>query len=161
MDPFCFFSLLRLGPCIRQHLYKTFLKSSPVIGTSCVRSGVRGGLTEILQAPCLRPCERWNVPAADAVACTAAATAGVAGVAAVIDTADFSRLGGGRWCRGVALILALLKGADGTGGLPSATPPVLAPGSAAGALRVAGRIGPTPVMSRSNSLAKSATLPPS
>ena len=58
-------------------------------------------------------------------------------------------------------ILALLEGADGAGGLPSATPPVLAPASAAGALRVAGRTGPTPVMSRSDSLSKSATLPPS
>ena len=58
-------------------------------------------------------------------------------------------------------ILALLEGADGAGGLPFATPPVSAPTSAAGALRVAGRTGPTPVMSRSDSLSKSSTLPPS
>ena len=58
-------------------------------------------------------------------------------------------------------ILALLEGADGAGGLPFATPAVPAPASAAGALRVVGRTGPTPVMSRSDSLPKSTTLPPS
>ena len=57
-------------------------------------------------------------------------------------------------------ISALLEGADGDEGLPSVTPPVLAPASAAGALRVAGRTAPTPVMSRSDSLSKSGTLPP-
>ena len=56
-------------------------------------------------------------------------------------------------------ISALLEGANGAGGLPSATPPVPAPSSAAGSLYVAGRMGPTPVMSSSDSLSKSATLP--
>ena len=46
----------------------------------------------------------------------------------------------------------LLEGEDGAGGLPPATPLVPALASAAGALRVVGRTGPTPVMSRSNSL---------
>ena len=58
------------------------------------------------------------------------------------------------------LISALLEGAGGAGGLPSATPPVPAPVSAAGALRVPGRTGPTPVMSRSESLSEFATLSP-
>ena len=52
-------------------------------------------------------------------------------------------------------ISGLLEGADGTGGLPSATP-----ASATGVLRDAGRTDPTLVMSRSDSLSKSATLPP-
>ena len=77
------------------------------------------------------------------------------------DCLDFGPSGWGRWSRGIALILPLLEGVDGAGGLLSAAPLVLAPASAAGALRVAGSMGPTPVMSRSNSLSKSATLPPS
>ena len=78
----------------------------------------------MLQAPRLRPCERGNVPAADAYACTAAVIAGVAGVAVAapltdavivgvtavaaavgvagdVDTAVFGPLGGGWWCRGI------------------------------------------------------------
>ena len=47
---------------------------------------------------------------------------------------------------------AAIAGADGAGGLPSATSPVPAPASAAGILRVADRTGSTPVMSRSVSL---------
>ena len=39
-------------------------------------------------------------------------------------------------------ISALQKGADGAGGLPSATPSIPAPASTAGALRVAGRTHP-------------------
>ena len=54
----------------------------------------------------------------------------------------------------------LLEGADGAGGLPSATPPVPAPTSSAGVMRVAGKTGPTPIMSSSELLSKSATLPP-
>ena len=66
----------------------------------------------MLQVPRLRPCERGNVPAADAAACAAAAIVSVAGVAvavavpsagavifgvaAVVDTADFRPSGGGR-----------------------------------------------------------------
>ena len=82
----------------------------------------------MLQAPRLRPCERRNVPAADAAACTTAVIAGVAGVAvaappagavifevaavaavaaaagvaAGVDTADCVPPGGGGWCRGIA-----------------------------------------------------------
>ena len=58
------------------------------------------------------------------------------------------------------LTLTLFEGTVGAGGLPSATPPVPAPASAAGALRVARRTGPITVMSRSDSLSKSAPLPP-
>ena len=116
MDPFCFFSLFHLGPCIRQLVICTIdSKSSPVIGR----------LAEMLQAPRLCPCERRNVPATDAAAYTAATIAGMAGVAvaapptgaiifgvdavaaaagvaAAVNTSDFDRPEGGRWCRGIA-----------------------------------------------------------
>ena len=128
-----------------------------------------GGLAEILQAPRFRPRERGNVATADAAACTAAAIAGVAGVAVVAPPTGavifgVAAVAAAAAAAGVAAVvdtadLALLEGADGAGGLPFATPPVSASASAAGALRVAGRTGPTPVMSRSDSLSKSSTLP--
>ena len=117
MDPFCLFSLFRLGPCIRQQGICTRLTQSPTPRLGSRASALEfGGLAEMLQPPCLCPCERGNVPAADAAACTAAAISSVAGVAvaappagavifgvaAVVDTADFGPPGGGRWCRGIA-----------------------------------------------------------
>ena len=119
-----------------------------------------GGLTEILQASRLCPCQCVHVPVADAAACTDAGVAVAApptgavifGVAAVAAAAGFGPPEGGRWCRGIALISALLEGVEGAGGLPSATGPAPTLASAAGALRVASRTGPTPVMSRSDSL---------
>ena len=121
----------------------------------------------MLQAPRLRPCERGNVPAADAYACTAAAIADVAGVAVAapltdavivgvatvaaavgvagdVDTADFGPPGGGQWCRGIAFRYSLGSGSC----FYTST------------LRLASRTGPTPVMSMSESLSKSATRPP-
>ena len=121
----------------------------------------------MLQAPRIRPCERGNVPAADAYAYTDAAIAGVAGVAVAapftdavmvgvaavaaavevagdVDTADFGPPGGGRWCRGIAFRYSPRSGSC----------------FYTSALRLAGRTGPTPVMSMSDSLSKSATLPP-
>ena len=119
----------------------------------------------MLQAPRLRPCGRGNVPTADAAACTAAAIANVAGVAVAAPPTDvviFEPL--------LSLLLlellmsltlpnsAIMEGADGAEGFSFVTPPVPAPASAAGALRVATKL--TPVMSRSDSLFTSATLPP-
>ena len=87
----------------------------------------------MLQAPRLCPCERQNVPAADAAACTAATIAGMAGVAvaapptgaiifgvdavaaaagvaAAVNTSDFDRPEGGRWCRGIAFRYSPVSG---------------------------------------------------
>ena len=117
MNPFCFFSLFLLGPCLRQQGICTRLAQGPAPYLGPRASALElGGLAEMLQAPRLHPCERGNIPAADAAACTAAAMAGVAGVAvaappagtvifgvgAIVDTADFGLFGGGLWCRGIA-----------------------------------------------------------
>ena len=115
----------------------------------------------MLRAPCLRSCERGNVPAADTAACTTAAVAVVAGVAVAGPPTSAVIFGVAAVAAAAGVAAAAhLEVVDGAGGLPSATPPVPAPASATGALRVAGRTGPTTVMSRSDSLSKSAILPP-
>ena len=109
MDPFYFFNLFRLGLAYASRAsVQDSLKVQPRDWDLVRPLWSSEELIEILQAPCFRPCERRNVPAADGAACTAAATADMAGVAAaagvaaVVNTANFSPPGGGRWCRGIA-----------------------------------------------------------
>ena len=109
MDPFYFFSLFRLGLAYASGASVQGSLKVPQRDWDLVRPlWSSEELTEMLQAPRFRPCERRNVPAADGDACTAAAAAGMAGVtaaagvAAVVDTANSSPPGGGRWCRRIA-----------------------------------------------------------
>ena len=106
-----------------------------------------GELAENLRVPRRSPHERGKVPPVVAVTAGTAVVAAVAATAAV-DATEIGPPGGDRWCRGVVFRT------------PAAPAP--APGSAAGASRVAhGTGGHTSVMlSRSDSMPKSYILRP-